>query len=53
VSLDEIEHRILRPIWKDPRIHYAVNCASIGYPNLQAQAFTSQKSDRFLSQHGH
>ena len=36
VSLDDIEHRILRPIWKDPRIHYAVNCASIGCPNLQA-----------------
>lgn len=25
VSLDDIEHRILRPIWKDSRIHYAVN----------------------------
>ena len=36
ISLDEIEHRILRPIWKDPRIHYAVNCASLGCPNLQA-----------------
>src|SRR5688572_7580705 len=32
VSLDDIEHRILRPIWKDPRTHYAVNCASIGCP---------------------
>ena len=27
LSLDDIEHRILRPIWQDPRIHYAVNCA--------------------------
>ena len=34
VTLDEIEHRILRPIWQDPRIHYVVNCASIGCPNL-------------------
>ena len=50
VSLDEIEHRILRPIWKDPRIHYAVNCASIGCPNLQAQAFTSENTDGLLSQ---
>ena len=33
LSLDDIEHRILRPIWRDPRIHYAVNCASIGCPN--------------------
>ncbi|MDA2910783.1 DUF547 domain-containing protein [Nitrospiraceae bacterium AH_259_D15_M11_P09] len=50
VSLDDIEHRILRPIWKDPRIHYAVNCASIGCPNLQAQAFTSENADDLLSQ---
>jgi len=27
VSLDDIEHRILRPFWRDPRLHYAVNCA--------------------------
>ena len=32
LSLDDIVHRILRPIWKDPRIHYVVNCASIGCP---------------------
>lgn len=30
LSLDDIEHRILRPIWRDPRIHYAVNCAALG-----------------------
>jgi hypothetical protein len=41
LSLDDIEHRILRPIWKDPRIHYAVNCASIGCPNLADTAFSS------------
>ncbi len=34
ISLNDIEHRILRPIWRDPRIHYALNCASIGCPNL-------------------
>ena len=28
LSLNDIEHRILRPIWGDPRIHYAVNCAA-------------------------
>jgi hypothetical protein len=48
VTLDEIEHRILRPIWKDPRIHYAVNCASIGCPNLQSEAFTAENSNRLL-----
>jgi len=39
LSLDDIEHRILRPIWRDPRIHYAVNCASIGCPDLAAKAW--------------
>lgn len=48
VSLDDIEHRILRPIWKDPRIHYVLNCASIGCPNLQALAFSAQGSQRLL-----
>ena len=41
LSLDDIEHRILRPIWSDPRIHYAVNCASVGCPDLQPDAFTA------------
>jgi len=40
LSLDDIEHKILRVIHKDPRVHYAVNCASIGCPNIQKQAFT-------------
>ncbi len=50
VSLDDIEHRILRPIWRDPRIHYAVNCASIGCPNLAKQAITAANADRFLTE---
>ncbi len=41
LSLDDIEHRILRPIWKDPRIHYTVNCASVGCPNLAAEVYTA------------
>jgi hypothetical protein len=49
LSLDDIEHRILRPIWKDPRIHYAVNCAALGCPNLQADAFTAGNSEYLLS----
>jgi hypothetical protein len=40
LSLNDIEHRILRPVWNDPRIHYGVNCAAIGCPDLQARAFT-------------
>lgn len=39
LSLDDVEHGILRPVWRDPRAHYAVNCAAIGCPNLQARAW--------------
>ncbi len=50
LSLDDIEHEILRPIFKDPRVHYAVNCASIGCPNLQNKAFTGSKLNAQLDQ---
>lgn len=49
LSLDDIEHRILRPIFRDPRIHYGVNCASIGCPNLQRTAFTGANLNRLLN----
>ena len=48
LSLDDIEHRIMRPIWQDPRVHYAVNCASIGCPDLQKGAFTGDNLDAQL-----
>ncbi len=50
LTLNDIEHRILRPIWQDARIHYAVNCASLGCPNLQASAFTAGNSEALLEQ---
>jgi Protein of unknown function, DUF547 len=48
LSLDDIEHRILRPIWKDNRVHYAVNCASLGCPNLQPVAYTGENTETLL-----
>ncbi len=48
LTLDDIEHRILRPLWRDPRIHYAVNCASIGCPNLQGRAWRAATLDADL-----
>ena len=48
LTLDDIEHRILRPVWQDPRIHYAVNCASLGCPNLQLSAFTAENTETLL-----
>ncbi len=50
LTLNDIEHRILRPIWNDPRIHYAVNCASMGCPNLQPTVFTAADADRLMEQ---
>lgn len=48
LSLNDIEHRILRPIWQDPRIHYAVNCAAVGCPNLRIAAWQAETLDRDL-----
>jgi Protein of unknown function, DUF547 len=48
LSLDDIEHRILRPIWRDNRVHYAVNCASLGCPNLQPTAYTGDNTESLL-----
>lgn len=48
LSLNDIEHGILRPIWQDPRIHYAVNCASMGCPNLMPKAFTASNLEQQL-----
>ena len=48
LSLDDIEHRILRPIWRDNRVHYALNCASLGCPNLQPAAYTSDNGEALL-----
>lgn len=48
LTLNDIEHRILRPIWHEPRTHYAVNCASLGCPNLQATAFRADNTEQLL-----
>ena len=39
LTLDDINNRIIRPIWNDPRTHYALNNATIGAPNLSKQAY--------------
>jgi hypothetical protein len=50
LTLNDIEHRILLPIWNDCRIHYALNCASLGCPNLQPGAFAAGDTDRVMEQ---
>jgi hypothetical protein len=46
--LDWIEHTELRPKYNDPRVHAAVNCASIGCPALRNEAFTAAKLESQL-----
>lgn len=49
VTLNDIEHRILRPIWQDHRVHFAVNCASFGCPNLNKMSFDSHNVEKLLA----
>jgi hypothetical protein len=49
ISLNDIEHRILRPIWRDPRIHYAVNCASVGCPNVARVPWEAERLEAMLN----
>lgn len=51
-SLDDIEHNLIRGSkrYNEPRIHFAVNCASIGCPALLDDAFTASKLDKQLEQ---
>ncbi len=46
-SLDDIEHKIIRPI-ADPRIHFAINCASVGCPSLSKEIFTGDQMNKQL-----
>ena len=39
VSLNDIEHKILRPIFHEPRIHFSIVCASLGCPLLRSEPF--------------
>ena len=48
VSLDDIEHGILRPIFKDSRVHSAVNCATVGCPNIGREALSGARLDEQL-----
>jgi hypothetical protein len=49
-SLDRVEHKILRKDFEEPRIHFAVNCASYSCPVLRPEAFTAAKVDKQLEE---
>jgi len=48
LSLDDIEHRILRPLWRDARVHYLLNKGAVGSPNLRPKALTGENIDIML-----
>lgn len=50
LSLGDIEHHIVRAVFPDPRIHYALNCASIGCPNLAAKAYEAESLESMLDE---
>lgn len=47
-SLDAIEHGMLRKDYREPRVHFALNCASIGCPMLRDEAFTAARLEAQL-----
>jgi hypothetical protein len=48
LSLRDVEHGILRPSFNEPRVHFAINCASYGCPNLQPTAFTTDNVESLM-----
>ena len=53
ISLNDIEHRILRPLWQDHKVHFGLACGGLGCPNLQPQAFTGANSRDLLKKSGY
>ena len=51
-GLDEIEHQIIRPQYKEPRIHFALVCAAMGCPPLRSEAYTGATLNRQLEEQG-
>jgi hypothetical protein len=50
LTLDAIEHDLLRKQFKDPRVHFAVNCASQGCPPLRPEPYQGNILDRQLEE---
>ncbi len=47
-NLDEIEHEMIRPVFGEPRIHFALVCASVGCPALRPEAYIAEKLEAQL-----
>jgi hypothetical protein len=49
-SLDDIEHGLLRRNYREPRVHFALNCASVGCPMLRGEAYVGYRLERQLEE---
>jgi len=49
ITLDDIEHKILRPRFKDPRVHFAINCAALSCPPLGSEPYIGSTLDQQLN----
>jgi hypothetical protein len=47
-SLNQIEHRLIRPNFREPRVHFALVCAAVGCPPLRAEAYTAARLEAQL-----
>ena len=52
LTLDDVEHRIVRALFLDPMSHYGLNCASYSCPNLMPDAYTAENLDALLAESG-
>jgi hypothetical protein len=50
MSLDQLEHEILRKRYREPRVHFALNCASVGCPMLREEAYVGVHLERQLEE---
>jgi hypothetical protein len=48
ITLDHLEHNILRPRYKDPRVHFAINCAAASCPPLRPEPYLADTLDQQL-----
>jgi hypothetical protein len=51
-SLNDIEHKILRPVFQEPRIHFAIVCAAKGCPPLRSEAYEADRLQEQLDDQG-
>lgn len=47
-SLNQIEHELIRPNFREPRIHFALVCAAVGCPPLRTEAYTGERLEEQL-----